>query len=91
MAEMKKDNVTVNNGNIDEKEQQGTPDSPANDKTDKTEKIGVGKKIGSFFKKNGKRIGVGLGIVAAFAGGIAADKIGIPKFGKGDPDQPAEE
>ena len=89
MAEMKKDNVTVNNGNIDEKEQQGTPDSPANNET--TEKIGVGKKIGLFFKRNGKKIGVGLGIVAAFAGGIAADKVGFPKFGKGEPDQPTEE
>lgn len=75
-------NATVNNGNIDEKEQQGTPDSPANE-TDKTEKVGIGKRIGSFFKKNGKKIGVGLGIAAAFAGGIAADKIGIPSFKKG--------
>lgn len=89
MAEMRKDNVTVNNDNIDEKEKQQGTDSPANDET--TEKIGVGKKISSFFNKNGKKIGVGIGIAAAFAGGIAADKFGLPKFGKNDPDdQPTE-
>ena len=91
MAEMKKDNVTVNNDNIDEKDQQGTPDSPANE-TDKTEKVGVFKKVGGFFKKNGKKIGIGIGIAAAFAGGIAADKIGIPNFKKGsDPAGDPEE
>lgn len=82
MADVK-NNVTDNNGsNIDEKEKQGTPNSPA-DETDKTEKVGVFKKVGGFFKKNGKKIGVGLGIAAAFAGGIAADKIGLPNFKKG--------
>ena len=82
MADVK-NNVTDNNGNnIDEKEKQGTPNSPA-DETDKTEKVGVFKKVGGFFKKNGKKIGIGIGIAAAFAGGIAADKIGIPNFKKG--------
>lgn len=91
MADNKMNNETMNNENLEaEKEQQGvTPGTPANNET--TEKIGVGKKIGSFFKKNGKKIGVGLGIAAAFAGGIAADKFGLPKFGKGEPDQPADE
>lgn len=74
-----------------EKEQQGTPDVPANE-TDKTEKVGVFKKVGVFFKKNGKKIGIGIGIAAAFAGGIAADKIGIPNFKKGsDPAGDPEE
>lgn len=91
MAEMKKDNVTVNNDNIDEKEKQQGTDSPANE-TDKTEKVGVFKKVGGFFKKNGKKIGVGIGIAAAFAGGIAAEKIGIPNFKKGtDPAGDPEE
>ena len=91
MADVK-NNVTDNNGNnIDEKEKQGTPNSPA-DETDKTEKVGVFKKVGGFFKKNGKKIGIGIGIAAAFAGGIAADKIGIPNFKKGsDPAGDPEE
>ena len=84
-------NMTTGNENIDEKEQQGiTPETPANNET--TEKVGVFKKVGGFFKKNGKKIGVGLGIAAAFAGGIAADKIGIPSFKKGsDPAGDPEE
>lgn len=85
-------NMTTGNENIDDKkEQQGTPDVPANE-TDKTEKVGVFKKVGGFFKKNGKKIGVGIGIAAAFAGGIAAEKIGIPNFKKGtDPAGDPEE
>lgn len=89
MAEVK-NNVTDNGNNIDEKEkQQGTPDSPAENKDEK--KDGVFKKIGSGFKKHGKKIGIGLGLAAAFAGGLAAEKFGLPAFGKKDPDQPEEQ
>lgn len=89
MAEMKKDNVTVNNDNIDEKEKQQGTDSPAENKDEK--KDGVFKKIGNGFKKHGKKIGIGLGLAAAFAGGLAAEKFGLPAFGKKDPDQPEEQ
>ena len=38
-------------------------------------------------KKNGKKIGIGLGVVAAFGAGVAADKFGIKLPGKKkDPD-----
>ena len=89
MAEMKKDNVTVNNDNIDEKEKQQGTDSPA--ENNKDEKTSFVKKIGNGFKKHGKKIGIGLGLAAAFAGGLAAEKFGLPAFGKKDPDQPEEQ
>ncbi len=89
MAEVK-NNVTGNEQSIDEKkEQQGTPDVPADNKDEK--KDGVFKKIGNGFKKHGKKIGIGLGLAAAFAGGLAAEKFGLPAFGKKDPDQPEEQ
>ena len=82
--------VTDNENVTPEKEKQQGTDSPANE-TDKTEKVGVFKKVGGFFKKNGKKIGIGLGLAAAFAGGLAAEKFGLPAFGKKDPDQPEEQ
>lgn len=78
MAEEKKNMTT---GNETPEKENGTPETPADNKD---EKEGVFKKVGGFFKKNGKKIGVGLGIAAAFAGGIAADKIGLSKFKKTD-------
>lgn len=44
--------------------------------------------VKDFFKKNGKKIiGIGLGVVAAFGAGVAADKFGIKLPGKKkDPD-----
>ena len=81
-------NATVNNGNIDEKEQQGTPEVPADNKEEKT---GIFKKIGNGFKKHGGKIGIGLGLAAAFAGGLMAEKVGLPCFGKKDPDQTEEQ
>jgi hypothetical protein len=90
MANNEKNMTTGNENSIDEKkEQQGTPDSPADNKDEK--KDGVFKKIGNGFKKHGKKIGIGLGLAAAFAGGLAAEKFGLPAFGKKDPDQPEEQ
>lgn len=82
-------NVTGNENEDIKKEQQGTPDSPAENKDEK--KDGVFKKIGNGFRKHGKKIGIGLGLAAAFAGGLAAEKFGLPAFGKKDPDQPEEQ
>ena len=43
--------------------------------------------VKDFIKNNGKKIGIGLGIVAAFGAGVAADKFGIKLPGKKkDPD-----
>ena len=43
--------------------------------------------VKDFFKNNGKKIGIGLGVVAAFGAGVAADKFGIKLPGKKkDPD-----
>jgi hypothetical protein len=90
MANNEKNMTTGNENSIDEKkEQQGTPDVPADNKDEK--KDGVFKKIGNGFKKHGKKIGIGLGLAAAFAGGLAAEKFGLPAFGKKDPDQPEEQ
>lgn len=87
MAEVKEMNETVNNENIEEtKEQVTNQEAPADNKNE-TEKVGVFKKVGGFFKKNGKKIGVGVGIAAAFAAGVAADKFGLPNFKKGTEDQ----
>lgn len=86
MAEEKK-NMTTGNENTDEKKEQNNPSTE-----DKTEKIGFFKKIGNGFKENKKKIGVGIGIAAAFAAGIAADKIGIkfPKKPEGNEETEAE-
>ena len=82
MADIKNMNNETVNENIDDKKEQGTnPDTPANNKE---EKDGILKKTGNFFKKNGKRIGVGIGLAAAFAGGMIANKVGLPSFGKKD-------
>ena len=42
--------------------------------------------VKDFIKNNGKKIGIGLGIVAAFGAGVAADKFGIKLPGKKDPE-----
>ena len=87
MAEEKK-NMTTGNENTDEKKEQNNPSTE-----DKTEKIGFFKKVGNGFKENKKKIGVGIGIAAAFAAGIAADKIGFkfPKKSGDSTEEPAEE
>ena len=86
MANENMKNETVNNETIEEaKEQITNQEAPADEQT--TEKVGVFKRIGGFFKKNGKKIGVGVGIAAAFAAGVAADKVGLPNFKKGSDDQ----
>ena len=82
------DNKNMNNGTVNEtqdEKEQGTNNAPADDNKD--EKVGVFKKIGGFFKKNGKKIAIGAGVAAAFAGGIAADRFGLPNFKKGSDDQ----
>lgn len=89
MAEVK-NNVTGNEQSIDEKEKQQGTDSPAENNKDE-KKDGVFKKFGEGFRKHGKKIGIGLGLAAAFAGGLAAEKFGLPAFGKKDPDQPEEQ
>lgn len=89
MEDNKNMNNATGNENIDEKEKQQGTDSPAENKDEK--KDGVFKKIGNGFKKHGKKIGIGLGLAAAFAGGLAAEKFGLPAFGKKDPDQPEEQ
>lgn len=81
--------ATDNENVTPEKEKQQGTDSPAENKDEK--KDGVFKKIGNGFKKHGKKIGIGLGLAAAFAGGLAAEKFGLPAFGKKDPDQPEEQ
>ena len=82
--------VATDNENVTpEKEKQQGTDSPAENKDER--KDGVFKKIGNGFKKHGKKIGIGLGLAAAFAGGLAAEKFGLPAFGKKDPDQPEEQ
>ena len=81
--------ATDNENVTPEKEKQQGTDSPAENKDER--KDGVFKKIGNGFKKHGKKIGIGLGLAAAFAGGLAAEKFGLPAFGKKDPDQPEEQ
>lgn len=93
MADVK-NNVTDNNGNnIDEKEKQGTPETPANNKEEAKE--GLFKKVGNGIKKNGKKIaGVGLGLAALAVGTVIGDKFGLPPFGKKSDDgteDPAEQ
>ena len=80
--------ATDNENVTPEKEKQQGTDSPADNKDEKTSFV---KKIGNGFKKHGKKIGIGLGLAAAFAGGLAAEKFGLPAFGKKDPDQPEEQ
>lgn len=81
--------ATDNENVTPEKEKQQGTDSPADNKDEK--KDGVFKKFGEGFRKHGKKIGIGLGLAAAFAGGLAAEKFGLPAFGKKDPDQPEEQ
>ena len=80
MANENMKNETVNNEN--EVKEQETNQATAT--TEEPKKDGILKKTGNFFRKNGKKIGVGIGIAAAFAAGIAADKIGIKLPGKKD-------
>lgn len=79
MSEEKK-NVTGNENEAQAKEQENT--NPASEATTEEKKDGIFKKIGNGFKKHGKKVLVPVGIAAAFAAGIAADKIGLPSFGK---------
>lgn len=92
MANNEKNMTTGNENNIDEKkEQQGTPDVPANNKE---KKDGFFKKVGSGIKKNGKKIaGVGLGLAVLAVGTVIGDKFGLPSFGKktDDTEDPAEQ
>lgn len=87
MAEVKEMNATVINENIEDAKEQVTNQEAPADNEQTTEKVGVFKRIGGFFKKNGKKIGVGVGIAAAFAAGVAADKVGLPNFKKCSGDQ----
>ena len=81
MAEEKK---VTGNETQNEKEQ----NNPSTE--EKTEKIGFFKRVGNGFKENKKKIGVGIGIAAAFAAGIAADKIGIKFPKKSDDNEETE-
>ena len=87
MANENMKNETVNNEN--EVKEQETNQATAT--TEEPKKDGILKKTGNFFRKNGKKIGVGIGIAAAFAAGIAADKYGLPAFKKQDGDQAEEQ
>lgn len=82
MANENMKNETVNNENIEEtKEQVTNQEAPADEQT--TEKVGILKKVGGGIKKNWKKVLIPVGVAAAFAGGMAAEKFGFPKFGKG--------
>lgn len=85
MAEVKEMNATVNNENTEAKEQENT--NPASEATTEEKKDGIFKKIGNGFKKHGKKVLVPVGIAAAFAAGIAADKFGLSAFKKTDAEQ----
>lgn len=79
MSEMNEKNVTMNEemaANKNEEQQ----NAPAENKDEKKHPVK------DFIKNNGKKIGIGLGIVAAFGAGVAADKFGIKLPGKKDPD-----
>ena len=82
-------NVTVNEATQEVKEQENT--NPAPEATTEEKKDGIFKKIGNGFKKHGKKVLIPVGIAAAFAAGIAADKIGLPEFKKTDADQTEEQ
>ena len=86
--EMKNENVTVNE-NIEEAKEQVT-NQEAPEATEEEKKESIFKRIGSGIKKHGKKVLIPVGIAAAFAAGIAADKIGLPNFGK-KTDDPAED
>ena len=86
MANENVKNETVNE-NTEVKEQETTNQAS---ETNEEKKDGIFKKIGNGFKKHGKKVLVPVGIAAAFAAGIAADKIGLPSFGK-KTDDPAED
>lgn len=91
MANNEKNMTTGNENNIDEKEKQGTPETPANNKEEAKE--GLFKKVGNGIKKNGKKIaGVGLGLAVLAVGTVIGDKFGLP-FGKksDDAEDPAEQ
>lgn len=81
MSEMNEKNVTMNEEMAANKneEQQNAP--AENENKEKKHPVK------DFFKNNGKKIGIGLGVVAAFGAGVAADKFGIKLPGKKkDPD-----
>lgn len=85
MAEVKEMNATVNEATQEVKEQENT--NPTPEATTEEKKDGIFKKIGNGFKKHGKKVLIPVGIAAAFAAGIAADKIGLPAFKKTDAEQ----
>ena len=89
MAEVKEMNATVNNENTKGKEPENT--NPTPETNEEVKKDGIFKKIGNGFKKHGKKILIPVGIAAAFAAGIAADKVGLPAFKKTDADQTEEQ
>ena len=81
-------NVTVNEATQEVKEQETTNQAP--EATEEEKKESIFKRIGSGIKKHGKKVLIPVGIAAAFAAGIAADKFGLPSFGK-KTDDPAED
>lgn len=82
-------NVTVNEATQEVKEQENT--NPTPETNEEVKKDGIFKKIGNGFKKHGKKILIPVGIAAAFAAGIAADKVGLPAFKKTNADQTEEQ
>lgn len=83
-------NVTVNEATTQEvKEQETTNQAP--EATEEEKKESIFKRIGSGIKKHGKKVLIPVGIAAAFAAGIAADKYGLPAFKKQDGDQAEEQ
>ena len=87
--EMKNENVTVNENIEEVKEQETSKQAP--ETNEEVKKDGIFKKIGNGFKKHGKKVLIPVGIAAAFAAGIAADKYGLPAFKKQDGDQAEEQ
>ena len=79
MSEEIKKDVTVDEA-AEAKKTEEQQNAPAENKDEKKHPVK------DFIKNNGKKIGIGLGIVAAFGAGVAADKFGIKLPGKKDPD-----
>ena len=82
-------NVTVNEATQEVKEQETTNQAP--EATEEEKKESIFKRIGSGIKKHGKKVLIPVGIAAAFAAGIAADKYGLPAFKKQDDNQAEEQ
>lgn len=75
MSEMNEKNVTMNEEMAAKNEEQQNAPAENENKEKK-------HPVKDFFKNNGKKIGIGLGVVAAFGAGVAADKFGIKLPGK---------